>query len=420
MYLVDHLHQRGIGVILDWVPSHFPTDEHGLGYFDGTHLYEHADPRLGLPPRLEQPDLQLRPPRGARVPAVERAALARPLPRRRPPGRCRGVDALPRLLPQGRRVDPQRARRQREPRRAALPQAAQRDRSTASSPTCRPSPRSPPPGRWCRGPTSVGGLGFGFKWDMGWMHDTLAYLERDPIHRPPPPGRAHVPRGVRVHRELRAAALPRRGRARQGLAARQDARRRVAAARQPAPALRLPVRPARQEAAVHGRASWPRRTSGTTTPSSAGSCSTTPATRACARGWPTSTPCTATSRRCTSATSSPPASSGSTPATPAPASSRSCGGRPATASGADGRPGRAPPAGAGRGQLHPGAAPGLRHRRAHRRPVARAGQQRRRGPRRIGLGEPGRRRRRRSTHARSTVPPPAGAPATRGGVPHPR
>ena len=48
MWFVDHLHQQGIGVILDWTPAHFPTDEHGLIYFDGTHLYEHADPRQGM------------------------------------------------------------------------------------------------------------------------------------------------------------------------------------------------------------------------------------------------------------------------------------------------------------------------------------------------------------------------------------
>src|SRR5689334_3338192 len=50
MYLIDHLHQQGIGVILDWVPSHFPANEYGLVYFDGTHLYEHADPRQGIHP----------------------------------------------------------------------------------------------------------------------------------------------------------------------------------------------------------------------------------------------------------------------------------------------------------------------------------------------------------------------------------
>src|SRR5690606_29371256 len=49
-FLIDYLHQQEIGVILDWVPSHFPHDEHGLAYFDGTHLYEHADPRQRIQP----------------------------------------------------------------------------------------------------------------------------------------------------------------------------------------------------------------------------------------------------------------------------------------------------------------------------------------------------------------------------------
>ena len=69
MYLIDYLHQHDIGVILDWVPSHFVTDAHGLGYFDGTHLYEHADPRQGFHPDWNSVHLQLRPQRGAELPA---------------------------------------------------------------------------------------------------------------------------------------------------------------------------------------------------------------------------------------------------------------------------------------------------------------------------------------------------------------
>ena len=105
---VDRCHREGIGLLLDWVPGHFPTDPHGLGYFDGTHLYEHADPRLGLPPRLEHADLQLRPARGRELPARQRAVLAQALPHRRPPGRRGRLDALPRLLARGRPVDPER------------------------------------------------------------------------------------------------------------------------------------------------------------------------------------------------------------------------------------------------------------------------------------------------------------------------
>ncbi len=98
MAFVDELHDAGIGVILDWVPSHFPSDEHGLAFFDGTHLFEHSDPAPGLPSGLEDARVQLRPQRGAVVPDEQRMLLARPLPRRRLAGRRRRVDVVPRLL----------------------------------------------------------------------------------------------------------------------------------------------------------------------------------------------------------------------------------------------------------------------------------------------------------------------------------
>ena len=79
-----------------------------------------------------------------------------------------------------------------------------------------------------------GGLGFAYKWDMGWMHDTLQYVRRDPVHRRFHHDELTFRTRLRVHRALRAAAVARRGRPRQGLAAGQDARRRLAALRQPA------------------------------------------------------------------------------------------------------------------------------------------------------------------------------------------
>jgi 1,4-alpha-glucan branching enzyme len=182
MTLIDRLHQRGIGVILDWVPSHFTTDVHGLAYFDGTHLYEHADTRQGLHPEwnsllfnygrnevqsflisnalfwLEKYHAD-----ALRVDAVASMLYldyARTeggwIPNRH--GGRENLDAITFI------------RRLNEESYARHPDAQTiAEESTAWPLVTRPS--------------YVGGLGFGLKWDMGWMHDTLRYMSKDPIYR---------------------------------------------------------------------------------------------------------------------------------------------------------------------------------------------------------------------------------------------
>ena len=182
MYLVDVLHQRGIGVIFDWVPSHFPSDLHALARFDGTHLYEHADPRLGLHPdwnslifnydRHEVRSfltssamfwLERFHADGLRVDAVA-SMLYRDYSRREGEwipnehGGRENVGAIEFLRHLNTHVYKEHPDVQ-----------VYAEESTAWPMVSRP--------------VDAGGLGFGLKWDMGWMHDTLRYLSRDPIYR---------------------------------------------------------------------------------------------------------------------------------------------------------------------------------------------------------------------------------------------
>ncbi len=206
----------------------------------------------GLPPGLEDVHLQLRTQRGAQLPAVVRAVLARALSRRRP-ARGRGrLDAAPRLFAQSRRVDSEPLRRPGEPRGAPLPAAAERG-------GLRPLPGRPDDGggvhdvadglapdvrRRARLRDEVGPR-------LDARHARLSWPGPDPPEVPPQP--ADVPHDLRGKRELSPSAVARRGRPREVLARRQDAGRRVAEDGEPAAAARRPLHTARQEAPLHGR-----------------------------------------------------------------------------------------------------------------------------------------------------------------------
>ncbi|MEQ9407799.1 MAG: 1,4-alpha-glucan branching protein GlgB [Fuerstiella sp.] len=181
-YFVDYLHQHGIGVILDWVPGHFPTDGHGLAVFDGTHLYEHADPRRGYHPdwntlifnygRREVTEFLLSSARfwcdvyhidGLRVDAVASMLYldysreaGQWIPNQH--GGRENIEAINFL------------RDFNSVMHAEFPGIM----TIAEESTAWPGVSRP---------VYAGGLGFTMKWDMGWMNDTLRFMHRDPIHR---------------------------------------------------------------------------------------------------------------------------------------------------------------------------------------------------------------------------------------------
>jgi 1,4-alpha-glucan branching enzyme len=182
MRLIDELHRNHIGVVLDWVPSHFPTDEHGLAYFDGTHLFEHADPKQGFHPEWNSSIFNYG---RNEVRSILTSSAIFWLDRYHVDGLR--VDAVASML----YLDYGRKAGEWIPNRyggkenidaidflrafnAAAYEQAPGVQTIAEESTAWPMVSRP---------TYVGGLGFGMKWNMGWMHDTLYYFSRDPVHR---------------------------------------------------------------------------------------------------------------------------------------------------------------------------------------------------------------------------------------------
>jgi 1,4-alpha-glucan branching enzyme len=182
MGLIDALHQEGIGVILDWVPSHFPEDEHGLGFFDGTHLYEHSDPRLGFHPDWNTYIYNYG---RAEVPAFLISNAVFWLDRYHVDGLR--VDAVASMiyLDYSRQVGEwiPNVHGGRENLEAIAFLRRLNEVVYLNFPDTQTMAEESTSWPMVSRPTSLGGLGFGLKWDMGWMHDTLVHLAREPVHR---------------------------------------------------------------------------------------------------------------------------------------------------------------------------------------------------------------------------------------------